>query len=281
MRIHLSRQDGTFLASLIAGSGAASHGKYRGVAPDVALLDVKVFDQKGKGNLLLLLRALETLISLPAEKFPHIVVFGGLPAPVQSNQDTQDLLSRYATLLTKKGIGIVAPTGNFGPARGNICFLGLNPEVLCVGGIDSTQNIAFFSGRSGQGKPDIVLPAVNVIGATSHIGGLGKELKENSNYIYLSGTSISAAIAAGMLALLKQSYPDFTPRQLYQKLLSHTTSLHREKNSASLGIPDLVAILKTDGKLLPNPLSYIDILKNGLKYALFFVSLSIFLFYLF
>ncbi|MHA1745587.1 MAG: S8 family serine peptidase [Promethearchaeota archaeon] len=273
---------GTFLASLIAGSGKASHGKYRGIAPEVRLLDIKVFDQKGKGSLLLLLRDLESLMELPAENLPHIVVFGGLPAPVQSNQDEHehDLLSRYASLMVKKGIAVVAPTGNFGPDGVSICSLGLNPDVLCVGGMDSGQNLAFFSGRSGRDKPDLVLPAVNMIGVKSSIGCIGKAVS-NSNYIHLSGTSISAAIASGMLALLKQYYPEFTPHQLYKKLLSSAPSLNKSKGSASKGIPDLVAIFKADGKLFPKPLSYMAILKQGFKFALYFVALALLAFYFF
>jgi subtilisin family serine protease len=273
---------GTFLASLICGSGKTSHGKYRGVAPEVRLLDIKVFDQKGRGTLLLLLRSLESLMELPAEKLPHIVVFGGLPAPLQSNQDDHkhDLLSRYASFMVKKGIAVVVPTGNFGPDGESICSLGLNPDVLCVGGMDSGQNLAFFSGRSGRDKPDLVLPAVNMIGVKSSNGCIGKAVY-NSNYIHISGTSISAAIAAGMLALLKQYYPEITPHQLYQKLLSRAPSLSRGKGSAGNGIPDLVAIFKADGKMHPRPLSYVEILKNGLKYAFFFVLVAILSFFFF
>ena len=176
-----------------------------------------------------------------------------------------------------QGIAVVAPTGNFGPDAGYICSPGSNPDVLCVGGVVAFQNVAFFSGRD---KPDIVLPATNVIGAKSRLGSIGQTLR-NTNYISLSGTSISAAIAAGMLALLKQKYPAFTPHQLYRKLQSRTTSLDWNKSSQGNGIPDLNAIFKADGKLLPKPLSYVEILKSGLKYALSFVLLALLAFYFF
>lgn len=41
---------GTMVAGIIAGSGAASNGKYRGIAPGAKLISVKVIDSKGDGK---------------------------------------------------------------------------------------------------------------------------------------------------------------------------------------------------------------------------------------
>ena len=41
---------GTMVAGIIAGSGAASSGKYKGIAPGAKLLSVKVIDGKGDGK---------------------------------------------------------------------------------------------------------------------------------------------------------------------------------------------------------------------------------------
>jgi len=41
---------GTSVAGIIAGSGAASGGKYRGIAPGASLLNVKVIDKSGNGQ---------------------------------------------------------------------------------------------------------------------------------------------------------------------------------------------------------------------------------------
>lgn len=38
---------GTHVASIVAGTGAASGGRYRGIAPDARLLDAKACDQDG------------------------------------------------------------------------------------------------------------------------------------------------------------------------------------------------------------------------------------------
>ena len=41
---------GTMVAGIIAGSGNASDGKYKGIAPGAKLLNVKVIDSKGDGK---------------------------------------------------------------------------------------------------------------------------------------------------------------------------------------------------------------------------------------
>ena len=41
---------GTMVAGIIAGSGAASNGKYKGIAPGAKLISVKVIDGKGDGK---------------------------------------------------------------------------------------------------------------------------------------------------------------------------------------------------------------------------------------
>ena len=41
---------GTMVAGIIAGSGAASNGKYRGIAPGASLINVKVIDREGDGK---------------------------------------------------------------------------------------------------------------------------------------------------------------------------------------------------------------------------------------
>ena len=41
---------GTMVAGIIAGSGNASNGKYKGIAPGASLLNVKVIDSKGDGK---------------------------------------------------------------------------------------------------------------------------------------------------------------------------------------------------------------------------------------
>ena len=54
---------GTHVSGIIAGSGFASHGRYRGMAPGAAIYAIKVLDRMGKGNTRLVVSALKWLIA--------------------------------------------------------------------------------------------------------------------------------------------------------------------------------------------------------------------------
>ncbi|NMH58727.1 S8 family serine peptidase [Alteromonas ponticola] len=66
-------------------------------------------------------------------------------------------------------------------------------------------------------KPDITAPGVNILAATSStpmFGAQGEQVR------YLSGTSMSSPHIAGMAALLKEQYPDWTPAQHKSALMT-------------------------------------------------------------
>ena len=196
---------GTFLASVISG-----------VAPKASIIDIKVFNKEGKATVAEVLDALDLVLSDINDKFPDIIVFGCADWLF----DKKNLITRYCGLLNQHNIAIVTPTGNFGPDLGNICSLGGNPNVLTVGAINKENKVPFFSGRS-EGI-DLVLLGKDVTSAISSKHVIGTPLKHDSKHIILSGTSISAATAGGMLALLKESNPNLTPSQLY-KLIKRTS----------------------------------------------------------
>ncbi len=197
---------GTFLAGVITG-----------VAPEAGIIDIKVFNKDGKATEAKILEALDlVLLSDINENFPDIIVFGC----VDWLFDKNSLIASYCELLNKQNIAIVTPTGNFGPDLGNVCSLVGNPNVLTVGTINNENKVPFFSGRSKE--IDLVLPGKEIISALSSENIIGIPLKDDPIHIKLSGTSISAATAGGMLALLKESNPNLTPSQLY-KLIKKTS----------------------------------------------------------
>ncbi len=197
---------GTYLAGIIAG-----------ISPEAGIIDIKVFNKEGKATVAEILEALDLVLSSDInEKFPDIIVFGCADWLF----DKKSLISRYCDLLNQYNIGIVAPTGNFGPDLGNVCSLVGNPNVLTVGAINNENIVPFFSGRSKE--INLVLPGKDITSALSSENVIGMPLKHDLKHTILSGTSISAETAGGMLALLKESNPNLTPSQLY-KLIKRTS----------------------------------------------------------
>ncbi len=227
---------GTFLAGVIAG-----------ISPESGIIDIKVFNKEGKATVSEILEALDLVLSSDInEKFPDIIVFGCADWLF----DKKSLISRYCELLNQYNVAIVTPTGNFGPDLGNVCSLVGNPNVLTVGTINNENKVPFFSGRSKE--IDLVLPGKDITSAFSSENIIGTPLKGDPIHIKLSGTSISAATAGGMLALLKESNPDLTPSQLYKlikrksqgKEVSQINKITQKKKLKKISTYSFSSILK-------------------------------------
>ncbi len=91
---------------------------------------------------------------------------------------------------TQKSIIFVAPVGNHKPAK-TIPFPASHPKVLAVGGIDAQGG--FYPNASLAAAADVCAPAANIFTTVP-----------GSAHNFISGTSISAAIVTGMLAVAKE-----------------------------------------------------------------------------
>ena len=91
------------------------------------------------------------------------------------------------------GVLVVAAAGNDGPAIGTINCPANARKAIAVGAVDKSDNVWNKSsrGKKNQKKPDLVAPGVvDVSGFT------------------MSGTSLSAPLVTGALALLLSKYKD-------------------------------------------------------------------------
>ncbi|MEP7055455.1 MAG: S8 family serine peptidase, partial [Actinomycetota bacterium] len=122
---------GTFMAGLIAGSGASSGGAFRGVAPGARILDVKVADNAGNTSLVTVLRGLEVVAAHPEVRVLNLSLSSDSPLPYQA-----DPLTRMLDVLWARGVVVVVPAGNDGPDSGTVTSPGTDPNLLTVGGLD-------------------------------------------------------------------------------------------------------------------------------------------------
>lgn len=260
---------GTNLASIIVGSKNISQNYFTGIAPNVELFDVKVFDTDGSSTIYDLIIGLEKILDLPNEEMPHILLFG-FSTGYKGISD--DLLSHYLSQLSSKGIILIAPTGNMGPDPGNIGNPSMNPNVICIGAVDQNNNKLFFSGRnsrtsldkSEQLKPTFVLPGKNIPTATTA----------------LSGTSGAASVFAGLSALIMQVVPNCTSSDLITSFKQNSINLHLSENTQGFGLPQIKSILQNRGKLKPKPQSYYKSVKFALKISGVITLIGVTLIYL-
>jgi serine protease AprX len=212
---------GTFMAGLIAGSGAASGGAYRGVAPGAKLVDVKVADAAGRTDLVTVLRGLQWVSEHARDvKVLNLSLSSDSPLPYQV-----DPLNQALQELWRRGVTVVVPSGNDGPGAGTVTSPGNDPTLLTVGGIDeagtadrSDDVVGAWSGRGptwqGDAKPDLVAPGGRVVGLRSPgsvVDAANAHARVGEHYFRGSGTAMATAVASGVAAATLAVQPRLRP----------------------------------------------------------------------
>ncbi|MFB7604958.1 S8 family peptidase [Streptomyces gardneri] len=207
---------GTHTISTVGGSGAASDGRKKGVAPGADLLNGKVLNDSGSGAASWIIAGMEWAVAQGAD-----VVSMSLGSPVPT--DCTDPMSVAAEELGRsKGTLFVIAAGNSGPTLNTVSSPGCAPSVLTVGATDRDDSTAYFSSRgptivNHTLKPEIAAPGVGISAAAA--GGRGVYA-----YQSMSGTSMATPHVAGAAAIVKQRHPDWTAQQIKAALVSSAES---------------------------------------------------------
>jgi serine protease AprX len=224
---------GTVMAGIAAGSGAAAGSKPRtGVAPDANIIAVKVAGANGATDVSTVLAGLSWV---GAFHDTYNVKVLNLSWGVPSTQDPSiDPINYAVETLWKMGVTVVVAAGNSGPNSGTIMKPGDDPLVVTVGAYDDKQDataandtVPSWSSQGptaqGRAKPDLVAPGRTLI-TTRSPGSTIETQNPNalvgSAYIKGSGTSEATAVVSGVVALLAQGHPNWTPDQIKYALTS-------------------------------------------------------------
>ena len=228
---------GTHVAGIIAGKGADSNGARTGIAPGSNLIVLKALDASGNGRVSDVIAAIDYAVANSSTLNIRVINLSVATGVYESyNADPLTLATRYAV---QSGIVVVASAGNDGRSAdgrgqyGGITSPGNAPWVLTVGAsshmgtIDrSDDTIAAFSSRGPSAfdvgaKPDLVAPGVgieslSVPGSTLYSSMSSALLPGTVDtpalpYLSLSGTSMSAPVVSGTVALMLQANPGLSP----------------------------------------------------------------------
>ncbi|MCP4428884.1 MAG: S8 family serine peptidase, partial [Chloroflexi bacterium] len=250
--IHSNIEDysghGTHVAGVIAGSGDGSRGDYAGVAPGASLIALSVGDYNGNAYESDTVAALQWIYDNKDAYNIRIV-------NLSINSTTtgfyhESPLNAAAEILWFNGIVVVVSAGNSGTDAqiDTITAAPANdPFFIAVGatdenGTDRRQNdtIPTFSASGwtldGHWKPDIFAPGVDIISALA-TGSMWDYLYtereittsvqgQEYGYFRASGTSMSAPMVSGAVALLLQAEPNLTPDQVKYRLNWAATSIN-------------------------------------------------------
>ena len=195
---------GSHVCGIIGGDGAASNGRYGGMAPKCKLVVLKVLDQGGNGDTRTVLEALDWVKKNRYLYDIRLLNFsvGFLPGAKLSEQEA--LVTAFEELW-ELGITVVTASGNKGPKAGSISVPGISRVLLTVGAMDEYG--AKYSGKGPTGccivKPEVLAPGSNIVSCDTHREG----------YVKKSGTSMAAPVVTGALALGMEYHERLLPKE--------------------------------------------------------------------
>ncbi|MEV4411219.1 S8 family serine peptidase [Catellatospora sp. NPDC049609] len=210
---------GTHVAGTIVGTGGASGGDNKGVAPDADLIVGKVLGGvEGYGQDSWIIAGMEWAAQQGADVV-NMSLGDSYPTDGSDpmSQTVDALSAQYGTLF-------VIAAGNAGPE--SISTPGAAASALTVAATNKQDELAYFSSTgplafSGGMKPDIAAPGVDITAARS------QEMTDGGEGLYrtISGTSMATPHVVGAAAILAEQHPDWTGAQLKEHLMSTAKGL--------------------------------------------------------
>jgi serine protease AprX len=221
---------GTHVAGTIAGTGSASSGRYKGVAPDAKLVGIST----GEGlSILWALEGFDYVLDKREEFNIRVVSNSWGTTGEYSPNDPVNVASKKAH---DAGITVVFAAGNEGPDNNTLNPYSVAPWVIGVAAGTKDGKLADFSSRGVPGDdllhPTLTAPGVNIVSARSRSGTVMNGLDATDDallippeylpyYTTASGTSMATPHVSGVAALMLEANPALSP-DLVKEVLVQT-----------------------------------------------------------
>jgi len=217
----IAHSHGTAMAGAIA-----ARSKLTGVAPKVKLLAARAFSGSGESAESTTFNILKS-VDWAASKNARIInmSFAGPP---------DDLLREMLTKANARGIVLIAAVGNAGP-RSPPLYPAADAGVIGVTATDVDDKLMPQANRGPQVA--LAAPGVEILAVAP-----------DGKYQVTSGTSIAAAHASGVAALLLASKPNLTPVQVRASLTRAATRIPGKRNEVGAGVIDALAVINSSRK---------------------------------
>ncbi len=215
---------GTHVAGTIAG-GAAS-GTAIGMAPNAALVVARIFDGNGESTREGILAAMQWMADPDGDPAtddqPQVVNSSWSDDDPYKDREFKD--EPFCTLVDSwiaLGIVPIFSAGNTGPSYGTINLPAGCPNAVAVGATEQYDRSPWFSSGGPARwksvelvKPEVVAPGVDIFSA-----------EPRGQYQLMTGTSMSAPHATGLVALILQANPKFSVAETTKALIDGVVDL--------------------------------------------------------
>jgi serine protease AprX len=241
---------GTYVAGIIGSDGSRSDGKYKGVAPQVRMVNVRVNDEWGSANESDVVAGLQWALEKKDKHNIRVInlsLNGNIAHPYNLSA-----LDAAVEMLWLNGIVVVVASGNNGVDDPGVLYPPANdPYAIVVGSSDDLGTLetnddtvaefsAFGTTSDNYFRPDVVAPSTYLVSSLSDSTRFKQEypdhhvLKGSSrNNFVASGTSAAAAVVSGSVALLLDAVPELTPNQVKWLLINSATPLPGEPGAGA------------------------------------------------
>ncbi len=249
---------GSNVAGVVGGNGRSLNGYYVGVAPQSNLINVKVSNDDGSASASTVIAGLQWVLQNKAAYNIRVVNLS-LNSAVAESYNTSPL-DAAVEVLWFNGIVVVVSAGNNGTAT--LYPPANDPFVITVGAVDdkgtpaiSDDTIPSFSAygatSDGFSKPDLVAPGKSIISLMGNASGAIPVAhpgnKVNNAYFMMSGTSVSAPVVSGAVALLLEDEPNLNPDQVKSRLMATANKSWSGYNATKAGAGYLDAYAAVTG----------------------------------
>ncbi len=240
---------GTHCAGIIASKDST----YKGVAPNVKLLNIKVLDKNGYGEADYAIEGIQDAIDHGADIISISLAWMHNQVPVGHGWECEDgncVLCRAVDNAVMSGVIVVVAAGNkdnfaqpphsppYPPVDTHIGCPGNARGAITVGGSDKSDhnynNTSLGPGcQSDQPKPEVCAPGVSI-----------KSTVLNNGWGFKTGTSMATPHVAGLCALMKQKDPDLDCWEAKKILKATAINLGYSANIQGAGRVDADAAIK-------------------------------------
>lgn len=260
---------GTHVAATAAGNGTLD-----GVAPDATIIAYKVLNRQGSGYTSDIIAAMEHAAD-PDQDGNTSDHYDIVSMSLGGWGDDDSPLSLAADSLVEKGVVVVVAAGNEGPSFGSVGSPASSRQAISVAascktadiGVDSycDDPIAAFSSRGptalGHLKPDIAAPG-HLICAAQYGTAWADRRCLDSRHVAISGTSMATPHVSGLIALLLQEHPAWSPEDVKSALITTARDLGMSEFAQGSGEVNATAATAARISISPAPLSLGMVVQN-------------------
>ena len=229
---------GTHMAGIISGrtpGGLLDLGKFQGVAPDARLMSLKVAASDGAVDVSQVVAAVDWVVEHRNDDPDNPIRVLNLSYGTDGLQGYQvDPLTHAVENAWRAGIVVVVSGGNAGFGASKLNNPAYDPYVLAVGSSDTRGTavtgddvVPPFSSRGDTSRRvDVTAPGRSIVSLRnpgSYLDAAHASARYGADLFKGSGTSQSAAVVSGAVALLLEQRPGLTPDQV-KALLRSTAS---------------------------------------------------------